>query len=1418
MIKIKLTFGENPNSNREFDIIENELLSDAVRRILVDVPLPEEQLSDIFIAVVNGHVIESDLWEYTKLNKADNVLISPFIRGGNFGQIFKQVAIISITIAAASFLGVGGVFGTNLAGVALGFSVAGVSIAATLLLNSLIPPPVPDLGGLTAGRGYQESQTNNISGQSNATKRLSTVPKVYGTHRIFPNVAANPYTELDVDKDTGEQIQYLYVIYDFGFGPLDISSIKIGDTDLTPDNFNDYYMRLVDLNPNPAPTTDQERQTFDTFEYYKGDLEGDPISVVLTGNEAEADDPSTYLAIRNTAINTDGSPQDIILNFVNPQGLYSFNSRGGRRPRKISLEIMFSKVSENIWRGYNDLTYVSYFKSIGAQSDDFIVNLKLAPLQGNNAFYKVYSGYYDPNNQFSRITQNQIVLPGATKLLVVNDINNVLLVGSEVFLFDTDFVGIVTAIASYIPNPLFSEVTLDRPINNYKTVASWDSPQNLISYQLLYVSGFIRATTPAGGRGVIERDTTSPVYSSFKFTPKVPGDYKVRVKRVSTYSAFTYTVVDSLTWAALGTRFQRNTIQTDKSHLFLELKIRATNQLNGTIGNLSAVCKSVLDVYDSGTQTWSKQITANPAWVLVDLLTGSVNKRPLNLSRLDLDSISEWAEFCEEVPTPPPSGTYLFPRFLCNFILDYETTLQEVINQVTGAAQASLNIIDGKYGVLIDKLRTTPVQIFTPRNSRDFNSVRNYATRPDGLKIKYIDPDVNWDTAEIIAYDNGFTEANAIEIEDMTTFACTNYEQAWRFGRYMIAQNRLRQETMSILVDFEHIVCTRGDFVQITQDVMKVGGTPARVKLVVVDVVTIDDSLEIDFMLNYGYVFRGVDGVIYTNTLTPLTPKTFQLDGDLPDVGDLIIIGEVGSIVFDCLVKSISPNDDMSANIVLVEKADGVYSYESTDTLSDYVPQIAVTSKTDFDPPNKVENLTVSDFGYECSESGSGYDYFVELNWSLPLLSVYEYYSVLANYGSGYTEVGQIRTTIFRYIVNQNNLGVEHSFKVIAISSKGKKLELSSVDTVVSTPTAKVSPPSDVEMLQTNITNEVIQLSWSQIADCDVKEYRIRYSPTLDATWDASIPLLKVDRNATMVSAQARTGTYLIKAYDFNLNESVTPAVAITTIPNLFNLNVIEQITESPTFLGALDRIQRITDSILLEYEIPGPPGTSSFYADGYYYYNEVVDLGDIFTARIQSTIQAEGFADGDLMVDWDLLSNVLLLSNALSPDWDVETQYRTSDQANVIAGWVTMSSIAAINEGTAGNYSIWRPFTMSDATGRIFQFRLKLISNRPNVSPRVFDGTIKVDMADRVESYENLTTHIVNGYTVVYDPAFKGPDTSPNVQISIDGASSGDYWEFTNKNLEGFTIKFRNSANALVVRQFDAAIKGYGYRNDAII
>ncbi len=1892
MIKVRFATGKNESADRQFDIVAGELLSDAVSRSVDGIPLGDKKPGDVFRAIVNGNFIDNDFWEITALRPTDNLLVCPRLMGNPNDRMFGQALVIAATIIAA-------VYAPELvgAGAPAAFFTAAVSIGGTLLVNALIPPPT--IGGLdlSLAGNIASSQMYSLTGQSNQVKQFQPVPKVYGRHRVFPNVAANPYTQLELDPITGKQVEYLYVVYDFGFGPMTIDSLMIGDTPLTKGNFADFDYKLVDFNkptdeffaeqavlaqvPGNDIAVDGNNTPWNgplltSLVHYKGKSSGDSFSIELDGNESVVGtDASQWQAFRNTAVNETNSPQKIILTFVNP-ALYSFATNGAMGWRQIDMQIHFRKVGTDPyreWIAYNDQNFCAEPTVTvgGLDASDLVLTLaginSPATIFGDNVsiednpFYIFQrTDFFEPadaspfyGSQYLKADQPKLFMKTFQSNQVVVSANQ-LVIGREVYYRGTEFLGKVLSVDLWPHDPAYTVVTLDRNIAALSGSGfNWFGRLPAINYighftapeswsELAGDKGTITSTQQGLGAFRIKGSEQTAHYSSVTFSPTERAQFEIKVERIITTGQYPYQTADALAWTSVVTRFDTTPIKTDKRHVFLDLRIRASNQLNGTITDFSGVCKSAIDVWD-GTQ-WTKAQSNNPAWVFADLMTSEVSKKPIPKSRLHLPSLLEWANFCDEVPPSPPTRTYFKKRFQTNFVLDYATTLQAVLGQVASAAQAGPTLIDGKYGVFIDRLQETPVQVFTPRNSTNFTSSRIYGPRPPGIRVKYINPfgfvpietprtfidaavnittnaitiiahglntgrqvaittdgflpegltatkywviridqntvklaataadslllmevditsatggghhsllpesltdsEVGWKVSEIIAYDAGYAKfgvtaataaievdlsgtpasggvafllngnltptidlsggmsgaaalvqaamrtvpgfeqviverlgpfnvldvtftgvagpvvmeatnntlltfasapitvgfgditvgvvgvlaADGALIEDMTSFACTNDEQAWRFGRFMLAQNKLRQETMSIQVDFEQLVCTRGDFVQITQDVMRVGGTPARVKSVVGTVVTINDALDLsaartqtltrqngtptsgDYVLNFnvevqfwtldydidnsspvsGYIkfayngeitsaiafrddgfindvaindvqpalraltglgavdvigdfyngfeiifsgtsgpaphqitvndgslfnsdgvalnsstskaftgiagsgstapiafdataadvqaalrllaglslvtvtgdaseytvnfvgvngainklflslntldpvadysvarvqnfgvtFRAASGDIKTSALSVVSSHSFSLDSDLPATGDLIIVGEVGKLVFDCLVKSIAPNDDLSATLMLIEKADAIYTSESTGNIPAYSPQLSSVVPQEFQAPGAVQNLTATG---AVDNNGDAYGYFLQVVWTPPANSpsgtLYEIIvDPLPITTGGKGDIGWVTTTpsttltYAKVALAPSQVDVPLTVTVVAKdTSTGLSLPPALATNTTVTVASKTTPPSDVLSLDMSIVGTILQLSWPKLPDLDIATFSIRYSPNLTATWGTSTPLLTVDGKSTTASVQGRTGSYFIKAVDLAGNESTNAAEAITTIPQLFNLNIVEEIPEIG-FLGRFDRTERTTlPAVILSYS---NIAAKAFYSEGYYYYAEQLDLGEVFTVNLESRVKAAGYTAGTVMSSWETLSSVSLLNEtSTSTKWNVEAQYRAVGAGfHPISDWLAMSDIPIIDEGGTSAFTEWRTFTRGSATGQLFQFRLRLTSLAANVSPAVFDGLIIADMPDRQESYENLTATIADGYALTYSVPFKGPAPSPNVQVSIDNAEAGDFWVFDYKTVDGFLIRFYNLYSEPVERTFDVAVKGYGH------
>lgn len=361
----------------------------------------------------------------------------------------------------------------------------------------------------------------------------------------------------------------------------------------------------------------------------------------------------------------------------------------------------------------------------------------------------------------------------------------------------------------------------------------------------------------------------------------------------------------------------------------------------------------------------------------------------------------------------------------------------------------------------------------------------------------------------------------------------------------------------------------------------------------------------------------------------------------------------------------------------------------------------------------------------------------------------------------------------------------------------------------------KTAPPEDVTNFTGNVVGGQLVLTWTPVGDLDLSHYRLRYSSlTTGATYQNAINLSdKIARPGTLAIVPARTGTYFIKAIDKLGLASESPAtiVVTTNVAGIENLNLVQTITEDPDFNGTFDDVVEIdeNDHLILDTSINFDSATGLFddatglfdggggFVDleGFYYFANSVDLGGSFSARLTASIEStrldyvntfddatglfdarEGFFDGDV--------------NAFD-NTDVELQVRTTDDDP--AGTPTWSS--------------WRAFVVGDYTARAFEFRLRMTTTDTQATPVVSGVSVSVDMVDRVESGNDISSG-AGSYAVTFSPAFKA---TPAIGIAAGNLQTGDYYEITSKSASGFTITFKNSSGTAVDRTFDYVAKGYG-------
>jgi hypothetical protein len=347
-----------------------------------------------------------------------------------------------------------------------------------------------------------------------------------------------------------------------------------------------------------------------------------------------------------------------------------------------------------------------------------------------------------------------------------------------------------------------------------------------------------------------------------------------------------------------------------------------------------------------------------------------------------------------------------------------------------------------------------------------------------------------------------------------------------------------------------------------------------------------------------------------------------------------------------------------------------------------------------------------------------------------------------------------------------------------------------------------------------NIVGSEAHFTWAAVPDLDLSHYKIRHSrETSGATYANAVDLIsKIARPAVSAVAPAMTGTYFIKAIDKLGNASVNETAIVAIIEEIKGLNIVETITESPTFVGVKTECNVTPEGLLildtaidfddvsgffddLDGDFDGGGGTTSTL--GTYEFSNVVDLGSVYTSRVSAFVQTgridyvNTFDDAVGLFD-DRLGEFDGSPNSFD-DTNVELQVSVTDGDP--AGTPTWSE--------------YRKFFVGDYKARAFRFKAILTSQDAQATPTISVLQVSVDMPDRVTSGDDISSGTDAGGKVVnFSPAFKA---TPALGIAAQNLASGDYYEIVSKTNSAFTIRFKNSGGTVVDRTFDYVARGYG-------
>ncbi|WP_306043664.1 NlpC/P60 family protein [Mameliella sp. MMSF_3455] len=289
---------------------------------------PESVLSRVRVTMASGcdwHPVPRAWWSRVTPHAGTDVALR-LVPGDPFG----------IAINAALWLSAN----TGLGTLAINVLAYGGALAVTALgaaaLTSLIPlPEIPD------GPGNPEADYA-ISGWRNQAIPGEPVPMPMGRVRVAPVFAMQPYQEIVGDD------QYVRALFLFGYGRLDISDLRIGDTPI--DAFDAVTWQVREGVETDDPVSITPVQVLE---------EPERVELVYTwpkdaqGNDDKSGSRQEQPVVRTTAGNAIRA--SVIFNF--PGGLYRVNDDGDRKAQSVTIRIRHREKGTVTWLDVDTLEY-----------------------------------------------------------------------------------------------------------------------------------------------------------------------------------------------------------------------------------------------------------------------------------------------------------------------------------------------------------------------------------------------------------------------------------------------------------------------------------------------------------------------------------------------------------------------------------------------------------------------------------------------------------------------------------------------------------------------------------------------------------------------------------------------------------------------------------------------------------------------------------------------------------------------------------------------------------------------------------------------------------------------------------------------------------------------------------------------------
>jgi hypothetical protein len=879
----------------------------------------------------------------------------------------------------------------------------------------------------------------------------------------------------------------------------------------------------------------------------------------------------------------------------------------------------------------------------------------------------------------------------------------------------------------------------------------------------------------------------------------------LRLSNAFTWTSYTEIIYSRLAYpnsALVGIRVDAEQFNSIPQRSYLIRGIKVAIPSNATVDSTTGRL-TYAGIWNGtfGAAQWC----SDPAWILWDLITSTRYGLGEHLDAAQLDKFSFFAasQYCSEL-VPDGFGGFE-PRFSCNVNIQTSEEAYKLINDMCSVFRAMPYWSIGSLTVSQDK-PVDPSYLFTLANvtADGFSySGSSLKTRPNVAVVSYLDLALRDITYEVVEDAEAIAKYGVVKTE-VSAFACTSRGQAHRVGEWLLYSERYEGETVTFSTGMDAGVIVRpGQVISIADPVKAGARRGGRITSATTIAITVDNATglaapgTISVVLPTGTVelreVQGISGNIITVT------NAFSA---APSANSVWVYETSNIQTSTWRVLGIAEQDGSSYAITALSYSSSKYVYIERDQ------PLQQRDITDLNiVPLAPNNLSATELLYDAGGTAKSK---LVVDWD-SVEGVQEYRIRWRPRNGNFTDE---RIKRLDYEVLDTTPGV-YEFEVYAVGANLSTSVLPASLTVEAF--GKTAPPSDVENASLIPGDQLSGiLAWDRAVDLDVLlggKVLIRHSTLMvGATWEESQEIVAAAAGSqTQKQVPMLEGTYLLKFEDDTGNRSTNPSSVIADFPEPQPRSLFKQYAEDqtvPPFNGTLAGLiysdeydgliidsGQLVDDMALDgnwdalIAIDAVGGINPL---GEYEFGATWDMGATYDVNLRRRFTTRPLVPAAL---WD--DKVALIDEW--PDID-------EDNIDKVNAALYVRTTTDDPSGTP-TYGEWNEFSNVIARGRGFQFKVRAVSEDPDINIIIDELGCLMELQLHTEQSGTLASG-VGAYAVVFDNAFYQP---PNVGITGFNMATGDFFTVTSVTRTGFTVEFKNSAGTSVNRNFTYTAVGYG-------